>query len=247
MLFDLFKKKNKEPEFLFNSLKVDMHSHLIPGIDDGAQNLEESIALTKAFIDLGFKKIITTPHIMADYYRNTPDIVLEGLDLWREELHKQNINIEVEAAAEYYLDEAFENKLDKGNLLTMGNNYLLFELSFINFPNNMEDMVKKMNDKGYKPILAHPERYPYLYSSIDLYYQIKEYGCYFQMNTIALTGHYGKQTQKIAEQLVESNLIDFLGSDMHRLQHAIALKESLHHPLLKKLLFEHSLMNERLL
>ena len=245
-MFEIFKKKSKTPEFDFKTIGIDMHSHILPGIDDGAPTVKESVLLVKRLIDLGFKKLIATPHIMADYYRNTPETINTALDTLREELVKQQIDIPVEAAAEYYLDETFEAKIDKGNLMTMGNNYLLFELSYINYPNNIKDIIQKLNDKGYKPILAHPERYPYLYGSLENYYKIREYGCYFQLNTISLAGYYGKQTQKVAEELVENMMIDFIGSDMHHLKHADALYQSLFTDKLKFLLDESGLQNEML-
>ena len=245
-MFEIFKKKSKTPEFDFKTIGTDMHSHILPGIDDGAPTVKESVLLVKRLMDLGFKKLIATPHIMADYYRNTPETINNALDILREELAKQQIDIPIEAAAEYYLDETFEAKIDKGNLMTMGNNYLLFELSYINYPNNIKDIIQKLNDKGYKPILAHPERYPYLYGSLENYYKIREFGCYFQLNTISLTGYYGKQTQKVAEELAENMMIDFIGSDMHHLKHADALYQSLFTDKLKFLLDESGLQNEML-
>jgi len=246
MFFDFFKNKNTLPKLDYSSLKTDMHSHFIPGIDDGAQTMEQSITLIKKMIDLGFTKIITTPHIMADYYRNTPEIILSGLDKVRAELQAQSIDIEIEAAAEYYLDETFENKIDTGNILTFSDKYLLFELSFVNPPSNIETMVKKMNDKGYKPILAHPERYSYFKNGLDDYYRIKEYGCYFQMNTISLVGYYDKNSQRTAKDLISNNMIDFLGSDMHYTKHASALKEALKSKYVIEALQEGYLLNEYL-
>ncbi len=245
-MFNIFKSKPKEPGIDFSKLGVDLHSHIIPGIDDGAQSVQESIVLVRQMMDLGFRKIITTPHIMADYYRNTPETIVAGLALLREELVKQNIDIHIEAAAEYYLDETFGNKLEKGNLLTMGDGFLLFELSYINYPKNLDDIINKIKDKGYKPLLAHPERYPYLFGSIENYRKIKETGCYFQLNTISLTGYYGKASQKIAEELVDNMMIEFIASDMHHLRHADALKQSLHLPYVRKLLTDYQLQNELL-
>ena len=141
-MFNFFKKATKEPQINFAQLGVDMHSHIIPGIDDGAQNMGQSLALIHAYKDMGFRKIVTTPHIMADYYRNTREIIESGLDDLREELLAQNIDFEVEAAAEYYLDETFETKLDKGDMLTIGDNFLLFEISFVNYPQNLMDFIK---------------------------------------------------------------------------------------------------------
>ncbi|TAF43750.1 MAG: capsular biosynthesis protein [Sphingobacteriales bacterium] len=246
MFFDFFKKNDTLPKLDFSSLKTDMHSHFIPGIDDGAQTMEQSIVLIKKMLDLGYTKIITTPHIMADYYRNTPEIILSGLDKVRAELQAQSIDIEIDAAAEYYLDETFENKLNSGNILSFSDKYLLFELSFVNPPSNIEYMIKKMNDKGYKPILAHPERYSYFKNGLDDYYRIKEYGCYFQLNTMSLIGYYDKNSQRTARDLITNNMIDFLGSDMHHTKHASALKETLSSKYVIEALQENYLMNDEL-
>lgn len=247
-MFSFFKsKKSLIPSGVnFSLLKTDLHSHLIPGIDDGAQTLEDSILLIKKLIEVGYTKIITTPHIMADYYRNTPDIINRGLDVVRKELIKQNLNIELEAAAEYYLDETFESKLAKSDVMTVGSNYLLFELSFVSYPPNLFDIIDKIKTRGLIPILAHPERYSYLAESIETFQRIKEAGCYLQLNTISLTGYYGKQTQRTAEQLVDHLLIDFIASDMHHLKHAAALTSSLSTTYVQKLLTDHQLQNELL-
>lgn len=226
-MFGLFKGK-KEPTHNFAAIGTDMHSHILPGIDDGAKNIGDSLLLAKRFRELGYKKIVATPHVMADYFRNTPEIINRALDSLREALLKNNIDLPVDAAAEYYLDETFENKIAKKEVLTFGANYLLFELSFINSPHNLFEVIAKIQDAGYQPVLAHPERYPYFYNSIESYQQIKELGCFLQLNTISLTGYYGKGAKQTAEELIDNYCVDFLGSDMHHLRHADALKESLY-------------------
>ena len=241
-MFGFFKKKKLAPEFNFSNIGVDMHSHIIPGIDDGAQTIGDSILLAKKFVALGFKKLIATPHVMADYYRNTPDTINRGLEVLRKGLYEMQINLEVDAAAEYYLDETLERKVTQKDVLTFGNNYLLFELSYINQPQNLFDFIKKMQDAGYKPVLAHPERYPY-YPSIESYQQIRETGCLLQLNSISLTGYYGANPKKIAEELVDKYLIDFIGSDMHHAKHASALGEALYTDSMKSLLSQYQLKN----
>ncbi|MDF3078804.1 MAG: capsular biosynthesis protein [Sphingobacteriaceae bacterium] len=246
MLFNLFKKKEVVSQIDYSSIKVDLHSHLIPGIDDGAQTLEDSIELIKRIAELGYKKIITTPHVMADFYRNGPDTILPGLELIKQELKAQNIDIQIEAAAEYYLDESFERKLESEKMLTLGGKYLLFELSFINYPQNLLEVIAKIHDAGYTPLMAHPERYPFLIGSMDNYSRIKDAGCYLQLNTISLTGYYGKPAQTAAEQMIDNYLIDFIGSDMHHIRHAAALKSALKTPYLYRLLTDYQLQNELL-
>jgi len=241
-LFGLFSRK-KEPSYNFSTIGTDMHSHILPGIDDGAKNIGDSILLAKRFKELGYKKLVATPHVMADYFRNTPDIIHNALCKLREGLLQNNIDLDVDAAAEYYLDETFENKIAKKEVLTFGPNYLLFELSFINPPHNLYEVIAKMQDAGYQPVLAHPERYPYFQNSIESYQQIRETGCFLQLNTIALTGYYGKGTKQTAEELIDNYCIDFLGSDMHHLRHADALKESLHLDRVQQILAQPQLKN----
>lgn len=235
-MFGLFKKKRKEPEIGFSVIGSDMHSHILPGIDDGARTIEDSIALARRFEALSYKKLIATPHVMADYFRNTPESINRALDKLREALHQNQINLEVNAAAEYYMDETFEKKVREKSVLTFGDNYLLFELSFINYPSNINDMIKLMLDSGYQPVLAHPERYPYFHGTVDNYSRIKDQSCYLQTNAIALTGYYGPGPKQLAEEMIAHNLVDFVGSDMHHLRHADALIESLYTPSLQQLL-----------
>jgi tyrosine-protein phosphatase YwqE len=242
-MFSLFRKTLKKPTFNFNTIGVDMHSHILPGIDDGAATLQESIALVIKLKDLGFHKLIATPHIMADLYPNTTEIIEQALAILHEEVEKQRIQIQIEAAAEYFFDETFETKIEEGRLLTFGDGFLLFELSYVNQPNHLADVVKKLIQKGYKPILAHPERYLYLQQSLDDFNRIKDYGCYFQLNTLSLMGHYNKQIQKVAEYLIDHNLVDFIGSDIHRIKHADVLEKALYHPHLAKLLASNKLLN----
>ncbi|WP_353138787.1 CpsB/CapC family capsule biosynthesis tyrosine phosphatase [Pseudopedobacter sp.] len=218
--------KKKALLYNFKDIGTDMHSHILPGIDDGAKNIEESIILVEKFKSLGYRKLIATPHIMGDYYRNSPKTIHKALDLVKDELSRRNINIEVAAAAEYYLDEFFEQNLQQNNVLTFSN-YLLFELSYVNEPNNLEETIQKIRDKGYAPILAHPERYGYFHQSTERYEEIKSWGCYLQLNTISLTGYYGKGVQKAASKLVSMGIIDFMGSDAHHLKHIQTLEESL--------------------
>lgn len=246
-MFGLFKKKQvkKDRTMDYSSIMVDMHSHVLPGIDDGAQTPEESIVLIKKMMELGIKKIIATPHVMVDYYRNDRDSIMNALAVLKEELKNQNIDIPVEAAAEHYFDETFERRIDERSLMTMGEEkYVLFELSFIHEPPNVIQMVQKMRDAGYKPILAHPERYNYM--GIERMMAIRSWGCALQINTISLTGYYGKPTQKMAEQMIDEQMVDFISSDMHHPRHAAAFEDALTTDYLEKLLVNYPLKNKLL-
>lgn len=247
MFFGLFGKNKTEYErfFDFSTLGVDMHSHVLPGIDDGAQTVKDSVELVQAMINLGIRKIIATPHIMIDYYRNTPEIIATALDMLKNELQKQHMEIELEAAAEHLLDEGFEILLDENRVMPIGDDYLLFEMSFIDAHPNLIPIVQKIQDKGYKPILAHPERYPYF--TIENCENLRSWGCNLQMNTISLTGYYGAKTKEMAEAMIENNLVDFISSDMHHTRHAAALEKSLSSAYMEKLLFDYPLKNPLLL
>lgn len=247
-MFGLFKKREKlkkEIAFDYSALMVDMHSHVLPGIDDGAQTPAESIYLIKKMMELGIKKIIATPHIMIDYYRNTAETINAALATVNAELLKEGIDILVEAAAEHMFDEGFEAKIDAGELMVMKGGYVLFELSFVSKPPNLIPVIQKMINKGFKPILAHPERYPYL--TIEELKSIRSWGCNLQLNTISLTGYYGPGIKKVAEALVDHQIVDFISSDMHHPRHAAAFKQALLTPYLDKLMAEEYPLKNKML
>ncbi|MCJ8208787.1 capsular biosynthesis protein [Mucilaginibacter sp. RS28] len=247
-MFGLFKKKRTEAEpieFNYDQVMVDLHSHVLPGIDDGAKNLDESMVLVQKMAELGIKKIIATPHIMVDFYRNDAESIHLALEQLKARVKEEGLDIKLEAAAEYYYDETFEERVKSGEVLTIGHNCVLFELSFVAKPQQIIPIIQKMKDKGYHPILAHPERYPYY--SLEDYQMIKDWGCCLQINTISLTGYYGRHAKEIAEMLIDNNLVDYISSDMHHPRHAEALEKALRMPYLKKLIQSGVLKNMELL
>lgn len=227
-------------------LRCDVHSHFIPGIDDGAQTMDQSMELLTAMADLGYKKVVTTPHNMADGYKNTPEIILGGLERVRDEVRHRGITIEVAAAAEYYLDHELEQKVTDRKVLTFGDNYLLFELPFISEPAVMLSVIFQMQTAGYRPVLAHPERYAFWYNDFSKYERLKERGVLFQLNTIALSGAYGPQAKQIAERLIDAGHYELLGSDCHSMNHVQAIKNTLARPYLHKLIGSGKLLNTTL-
>lgn len=227
-------------------LRCDVHSHFIPGIDDGAQNLEQSMDLLRAMHELGYRKVVTTPHSMADGYKNTPEIILGGLEKLRAEVMRQGLSIEVDAAAEYYLDHELEKKVQDRTVLTFGDKLLLFELPFISEPNVLLPVIFLMQTQGYKPVLAHPERYSYWYSDFSKYERLKERGVLFQLNLIALSGAYGPQARQTAEKLIDAGAYELMGSDCHNKNHVEAIKNTLTRPYLHKLIASGKLMNAAL-
>lgn len=228
-------------------LEVDMHSHLIPGIDDGAKTMEESIHLIQQLQQLGYKKIITTPHIYKEYYPNTSDIIRKGLEQLQIALQKEQIDVEVAAAAEYFMDEYFEDLLARKDLLTFGNkNYVLVEMSFFFEPPLLDNYIFDLCAKGYQPILAHPERYLFLNAQFDRYHELKEKGCLMQMNLPSLVGYYGKPVQQNANQLLKAGLIDLFGTDLHGERHLEALKKAQSNSKIAKMLNSSRIINSLL-
>lgn len=226
-LFQFFTKKNKSSALDFSAIGVDIHSHLIPGIDDGAQTIEDSLALIKKLQELGFKEIITTPHIYSDYYPNTSADILSGLEKLRTALKENNIDIPVKAASEYYLDDHFESLLNQNDILTLDGKHVLVEMSFFAAPPKLFQYLFKIQTKGYKPILAHPERYSFYEGDIKKYDALKEAGCLFQVNALSIAGYYGPLVQRDAQKLLKAGFIDLIGTDMHHERHANALAKSL--------------------
>lgn len=219
-MFDFFKKKKDLlPLVNFSVIGTDMHSHFIPSIDDGSDSVATSVALIKGLMALGYKNIITTPHVMSDHYPNSSADILDGLEKVKKGLITEGVNINVHAAAEYYLDEYFLALLEKEPLLTLWDNYILVEMSFYSPPRGWEDYFFKIALKGYQPILAHPERYPYFHKSYVEYAEIREKGVALQLNVLSLIGYYGEAVKKTAFRLLDDKLIDFLGTDMHHVRH----------------------------
>ena len=218
------KKKEQELAPLdFSVLRTDIHSHFIPGIDDGSPDMETSILLIKKMQELGYSKVITTPHVMSDFYKNSSETILKGLADIRSELKLQNINMDIAAAAEYYIDYDFERKIGKETFLTFGDNYILVELSFMEAPRNLFDIIFKLQLEGYKVVLAHPERYHYF--EMKAYEDLVSRGVLLQINWLSLIGYYSPQIKNKTEDLIAQNMVSFVGTDCHNMQHAELYKK----------------------
>ena len=235
----LFGKSEEErlPPVDLSILKADMHSHLIPGIDDGSRSMDETIAILAKFESLGYQKVITTPHIMGDYFKNTPKTILGGLENVQSTAQQLGLKIEVEAAAEYYYDESLMDRLRrKERLLTFDDNRVLFEFSMMSKPDQIEQLLFEMLTQNYKPVLAHFERYGFFFGSVKQAEKWREKGIDIQLNLNSLTGHYGPQVRVQAERLVDSGAIDFVASDCHRIDHLMLMESNLHLPYFHKVL-----------
>lgn len=244
-MFSFFKKKNNLDPVDLSRLGIDVHSHLIPGVDDGAQNVTESIAMLAKFQELGYNRIITTPHVYADIYPNTTKSITDGYKYLLEELDKTNLDIEVEVAAEYFHDETFLEKIENDDILTWAGNHVLFEFSFTNAPINIDTLIFSLQTKDYKPVLAHFERYLYYHGSVEKAEELRNNGVLIQVNLNSLTGHYGPHIKKQAELLIDKGLVDLAGTDCHRIEHLQLLQAHLKRSYFHKLL-DLDLLNYRI-
>ena len=230
------KEQTAKNPLKLSAFRCDMHSHFLPGVDDGAQTLEDSLQLLQKMQDIGYKKCITTPHIKMDIYPNSEEKLRQVFDHLQEEKERSGIGIDVELAAEYFLDDTFIERLQQRELLCFGRQkYVLMEFSFTTPPVFEEEAFKRVLDKGYVPVLAHFERYLYFHGRPEIAEKYRNMGVNIQMNLLSLTGHYGPEIRKQAERMVDDCLFDFVGTDAHRIQHLQLLEDHLSLPYLAEL------------
>lgn len=224
----MFKFLFDKSQHFDNPVKVDVHSHLLPGLDDGVKSFEEAIEILKSLEHLGYEKIVTTPHIMREFYDNDSANIAEGFEMLSQKMTEEGLKIKLEFAAEYFLDEFFLEKLEKKEqLLYFGDKYVLAETSFYNAPVFLKDAFFQLNAQGYKPVFAHPERYIYLQQNDALLDELNNMQVFFQVNLASLGGHYGTPAKKLALKMIEKNYIHFIGSDCHNLNHLEILKKTI--------------------
>lgn len=217
-MLQIFTKK----QFLKDLLEgfVDIHNHILPGIDDGAKTVSDSIQLLKGLQDLGVRQCIPTPHVMQDFYPNTDESIGNAYQVLLENLPKSlQRSMTINPAAEYMLDAHFETLLEEAPLFSLKGHYVLIEMSYIQPPINLEMLIFQIKTKGYKPVLAHPERYAFYHNNLEYYTKLKQLGCYFQLNLLSLSSHYGKSVESTANHLIEKGWIDFVGTDVHNQSH----------------------------
>ena len=217
-MFSIFKSKPKLKE-LIPSDYVDIHSHLLPGIDDGAQNNEDSRFILTEMKKLGFKKAITTPHTIKNVWDNSKEDIENTYTKLKADLPQETDNLQLGVASEYFMDENFLAQFKAETLLTLKDNYVLVEMSYLNPPMQLLEILFELQLKGYQPVLAHPERYNFYHNNFKMYEELKKAGCLFQMNLLSSVGYYGKEVSIAADTLLGKNMIDFVGSDIHHVNH----------------------------
>jgi protein-tyrosine phosphatase len=226
-MFSLFKKKEAPHDEAYFPFGTDMHSHILPRIDDGSPDVETSLELIRGLMKLGIKQSIATPHIIGDMYRNDGASIGNALSILQKALAENNIDFKVSAAAEYMMDDYFLSLLSSGTkLLTLKDNYILTEFSYAARPDNVEQTLFSIITEGYRPILAHPERYGYFHNDFKQYDKLRDMGFSLQINLLSLTGYYGKGVQKAAHYLLKNDLVSFAGTDLHHARHMEMLSHS---------------------
>lgn len=223
-MFHIFNKKRFLADYLENF--VDIHNHILPGIDDGAKTAVDSLALIREFSELGIHKFVATPHIMHNFYDNTPTSIISSLHELKNELLKNDLrDVSIEASAEHMIDDNFEIILENDGIMPLRRSYLLIEMSYLQPSINFDEAVQQIATKRYFPIFAHPERYVYLHNNMKRYRDYKKQGILFQLNLLSLGEFYGTDVKKMALKLLNEGLIDFVASDVHNLNQLKHLKE----------------------
>lgn len=206
---------------------VDIHSHILFGIDDGAKTIEDSNFLMQSMLNMGFSKCITTPHTIEHVWDNTKEIILEKhqeVCALSPDLSKK---VSLQVASEYMMNESFVVLFQSEPLLTLKDNYVLVEMSYLNPPIQLYDILFKLQLAGYTPVLAHPERYSFFHNNFSEYKKLKKAGCLFQLNLLSTMGYYGPDVMEAAEKLLKKGMIDFTGSDAHHKTHIEAFSKKI--------------------
>lgn len=217
-MFNFFKRETNIPHLPYTT---EVHCHILPGIDDGSPDTEHSISLLRQMKEWGIKRIIATPHVTEASFENTPQTIKGAYTQLCNEFNIDELDIELGYSAEYRMDDNFLNALEKGEIIPMPGNHLLIENSFLQPFWNIKELVFELQLKGLSPILAHPERYSYYYENKKIYQELHEQGCEFQVNLLSLAGYYNRRSKEVAEWLIDKQMVDYLGSDLHNRNHAI--------------------------
>ena len=217
-MFSFLKPKPSLRDFIPDGF-IDIHSHLLPGIDDGAASIEDSFFIIDSMKEIGFSQCIATPHVFQDVWNNTESKIEQVAAETKVAFDRNGEVIPMRAAAEYMMDMSFFKRLKTEKLLTIKDNYVLVEMSYINAPNQLYEILFDLQNEDYIPVLAHPERYLYYFSNFNEYEKLKNAGCKFQLNLLSAVGYYGEGVLQLADKLISKGMIDFVGSDIHHERH----------------------------
>jgi tyrosine-protein phosphatase YwqE len=220
-MFSFLKSKPLLKEILPNDY-IDIHNHILPGIDDGAASIEDTDTLIAGMKELGISNAIVTPHTFFGRWDNTTHDIHTAFEKQSKEAIDNTYIIR--SASEYMLDPRLIAGAKTEPLLCIKDNYLLVELHLFTCPMDLYELLFELKIKGYKIVIAHPERYVYFHNNIQKFEKLKDFGVDFQMNLLSLTGYYSKSILQCTQQLLDYNFYDFTGTDIHHVQHIERLK-----------------------
>jgi protein-tyrosine phosphatase len=216
-MFSIFKTKYLLKDLIPDNY-IDIHNHLLPGIDDGSKTVEQTNKLITRMKELNISGAIATPHTFYGLWDNTASSIQNAFTIAT--VNNTSASSFLKGySSEYLLDATLIERINKERLLCLVDNYILVELPLFSNPINLYEMLFELKIKDYKIIIAHPERYLYFHNNLEKFSKLKKSGVYFQLNLLSLTGFYGKEIQKISERLLENDLYDFTGTDIHRESH----------------------------
>ena len=225
-MFSIFKSKPKLSDLIPEGT-IDIHSHLLPGIDDGATDISNTIKLLEGIRKIGFTKCIATPHTLPEIWENTSDGIKETFHTTKQNLEEPFQTMLHHAASEYMINEAFLERLQTEPLLTIKDNIVLIEMSYMNPPLALKEIIFEIQLKGYQPLLAHPERYLFYHQNTKMYKTLKDLDVKFQLNLLSSVGYYGSSVATAADFLLKENYIDFVGTDVHHMKHIGAFENKI--------------------
>jgi len=232
-VFSKLFKRNKEQVKLF--YQTDVHCHISPGVDHGSQSIEQSLEMLRAEMEMGINRVILTSHVTAVTFENTRESLTNAYHQLRDAVAQAGLDIELAVSAEYRMDEYFDKENAADHLLPMPGNHILLENSFQQELMNLDELLFDMQIKGYKTILAHPERYNYYSRRRKRYEELHNKGARFQVNILSFTGYFGEEARDTALWFAKNGMIDYLGSDMHNIKHAHIIMDYLNSKEWKKL------------
>lgn len=232
MFGKLFKRSKEQVKLFYNT---DVHCHILPGVDHGSQSMEQSLEMLRAEAEMGINRVILTSHVTAITFENTRETLTDAFMKLKDAVTDEGMDMELFLSAEYRMDEYFDKEYAADHLIPMPGNHILLENSFQQELMNLDDLLFDMQVKGYRTILAHPERYAYYSRRRKRYEQLHNAGARFQVNILSFTGYFGEEARDSALWFAHNGMIDYLGSDMHNVKHAHIIMDYINSKEWKKL------------
>ena len=232
ILTRIFGSKKEQVKLFYNT---DFHCHILPGVDHGSRSIEQSLDMLRAEQEMGISRVILTSHVTAVTFENTRETLMDAFLKLKDAVTDAGLEMDLYLSAEYRMDEYFDKEYAADHLIPMPGNHILLENSFQQELMNLNDLLFDMQVKGYKTILAHPERYTYYSRRRKRYEELHNAGARFQINILSFTGYFGEEARESALWFAKNGMIDYLGSDMHNVKHAHIIMDYLNSKEWKKL------------